>query len=91
MPDALRSMAPMLLFLVVAYGAMYLMLIRPQQRQHRERVKMLKEMKKGDRVVTSGGLIGWVAGLKDDTIKLRLAEKVEVEIEKSAITRMFRE
>ncbi len=91
MPDALRSMAPMLLFLVVAYGAMYLMLIRPQQRQHRERVKMVKEMKKGDRVVTSGGLIGWVAGLKDDTIKLRLAEKVEVEIEKSAITRMFRE
>lgn len=91
MPEALQSMAPMILFLVVAYGAMYLMLIRPQQRQHRDRIKMLKEMKKGDRVVTSGGLIGWVAGLKDETVKLRLTEKVEVEIEKSAITRMFRE
>jgi preprotein translocase subunit YajC len=91
MPEALQSMAPMLLFLIVAYGAMYIMMIRPQQREHRERIKMLKEMKKGDRVVTAGGLIGWIAGFKDDTVKLRLADKIEVEVEKSAITRMFKE
>lgn len=91
MPEAIQSMAPMLLFLVVAYGAMYMLLIRPQQREHRERAKMLKEIKKGDRVVTTGGLIGWIAGIKDDTVKLRLAEKVEVELEKSAITRRLSE
>jgi preprotein translocase subunit YajC len=91
MPEALQSMAPMLFFLVVAYGAMYLMMIRPQQQQQRHRLKMLKEMKKGDRVVTAGGLIGWVAGVKDETIKLRLADKIEVEVEKSAITRMVGE
>lgn len=77
----------MLVFLIVAYGAMYLFAIRPQQRQQRSRMEMLRELKKGDRVVTSGGLIGWVAAIKDDTIKLKIADRVEVEIEKTAIAR----
>jgi preprotein translocase subunit YajC len=89
--DQLQAMAPMLLFLVVAYGAMYLLMIRPQQQQQRKRLAMLRELNKGDRVVTTGGLFGWVTMIKDDTVKLRLAEKVEVELEKDAITRLAKE
>ncbi len=86
-PETIQAMAPMIIFLVVAYGAMYLFIVRPQQQQQRKRAAMLKELKKGDRIVTAGGLIGWVAAIKEDTIRLKLAEKLEVELEKSAIVR----
>ncbi len=89
--ESFQAMAPMLMFLVVAYGAMYLFIIRPQQREQRKRAEMIKELKKGDRIVTAGGLIGWVSTIKDDTIKLKLADKLEVELEKSAIVRLANE
>jgi preprotein translocase subunit YajC len=88
MTETLQAMAPMVLFLVVAYGAMYFFLVRPQQQQQRKRNEMLKALAKGDRIVTAGGLIGWVAGIKDNTIRLKLADKLEVELEKSAIVRL---
>jgi len=88
MTETLQAMAPMVLFLVVAYGAMYFFLVRPQQQQQRKRNEMLKELAKGDKIVTAGGLIGWVAGIKDNTIRLKLADKLEVELEKSAIVRL---
>lgn len=91
MNETLQAMAPMLLFLVVAYGAMYLFLVRPQQQQQRKRNEMLKALAKGDKIVTAGGLLGWVVAIKDDTIKLRLADKIEVELEKSAIVRLASE
>lgn len=86
--DNLAALAPMLVFMVVAYGAMYLFMIRPQQAAQRKRNQMLSELKKGDRVVTAGGLFGWVVAIKEDTIRLKLADRVEVELEKSAITRL---
>lgn len=89
--EGLQAMAPMLIFLVVAYGAMYLFLIRPQQQQQRRRAEMIRELKKGDKVVTTGGLYGWVQTIKEDTIKLKLAEKLEVELEKESIARLARE
>lgn len=89
--ESLQAMAPMLIFLVVAYGAMYLFMIRPQQQQQRRRAEMLRELKKGDKIVTTGGLYGWVQAIKEDTIKFRLADKVEVELEKDAIARLAKE
>lgn len=89
--ETLQAMAPMLVFLVVAYGAMYLFIIRPQQQQQKKRNEMLAELKKGDRIVTSGGLIGWVAAIKEETIRLKLGEKLEVELEKAAIVRLVGE
>jgi preprotein translocase subunit YajC len=81
-------MAPMLLFLVVAYGAMYLFMIRPQQAAQRKRTQMLAALRKGDRIVTAGGLFGWVVAIREDSVRLKLADKVEVELEKSAIARL---
>jgi len=89
--ENLQAMAPMFIFLIVAYGAMYLFMIRPQQQQQRKRATMLRELKKGDRIVTTGGLFGWVQLIKEDTVRIRLAEKVEVEVEKDAIARLAKE
>jgi len=89
--DQLLAMSPMITFLVVAYGAMYWFVIRPQQQQQKKRLEMLKQMRKGDKVVTSGGLHAWVVAIKEDTVRVKLAERVEVELEKGAIVRLAKE
>ena len=63
----------------------YFLLIRPQQRRQKETQKMIGGLKKGDRVLTSGGLYGTVWDVKDDLIVMKLAEEVKVEVAKSAV------
>ena len=78
---------PLLLFMVV----WWLFLIKPQQDQEKKRRKMMAELKKGDRVVTIGGIVGTVADIKKDTIVLRVADKAEVHFLRSAISELYRE
>jgi preprotein translocase subunit YajC len=74
----------------IMFGAIFLifyfMIIRPQQRRAKEREKMLSAVQKGDRVVTSGGLHGVIAGLDDKTVLLQVSENVKMKFERSAIT-----
>ena len=80
---------------VVFFGAIfaifYFLLIRPQQKQRRDRERMLGAVKKGDRVVTSSGLHGTVTGLTEHTITLRVADQVKLEFDRSAIGRILTE
>lgn len=64
----------------------YFLLIRPQQKKQKQHQNMLESVKKGDRVVTSGGVYGTVVGVKDNVVVLRIAEDVKVEFVKSAIS-----
>ena len=64
------------------------MIIRPQQKQRKDREALLAAVKKGDRVVTSSGLFGTVVGLSEHTITLKVAEQVKLEFERSAIGRI---
>ncbi len=73
---------PMIMIFVV----FYFMLIRPQQKKQRELSDWLKQLKKGDEVVTTGGLIGKISGLTDNTVTLELQEKVRVKVLRSHIT-----
>ncbi len=75
-----------LLPMVLIFGIFFFLLIRPQQRERRRREEMLASLKKGDRVVTSGGLIGTIVGLGEQTITLRIADTVRVECLRSAVT-----
>lgn len=77
------GLLPFLLMFVI----LYLLLIRPQQRKHREHQQMLQSLKKGDRVVTTGGFLATVLSIKEkeNVVVLRLAENVKVEIQKGAI------
>jgi preprotein translocase subunit YajC len=61
------------------------MLIRPQQKKQREQQDWLKQLKKGDEVVTTGGIIGKISGLTDNTVTLELQEKVRVKVLRSHI------
>jgi preprotein translocase subunit YajC len=64
----------------------YFLLIRPQARRQKEHAQMLDSLKKGDRVLTQGGLYGVVVGTKDDVVVLKIAENIKVEVAKPAIS-----
>lgn len=74
-----------ILFLASIFAIFYFLLIRPQQKQKREREQMLRGIKKGDRVVTTGGLLGTIVGLNEDTVVLKIADQVKVECLRSAV------
>jgi preprotein translocase subunit YajC len=76
----------MLLPLLGMLAIFYFLLIRPQQKRQKEMQKMIGALKKGDKVVTASGLIGSVAGLRDDIVVIKLADNVKVEMLKNAIT-----
>lgn len=83
-----------LLPFILIFVIFYFLLIRPQQKKQRlaqqEREAMLKALKPGDKVVTTGGIFGTIVAVreKDDTVQLRIAQSVSVEAERSAIARL---
>ena len=77
----ITGMVPFLFIFVV----FYFMLIRPQQKKQREQQDWLKSLKKGDEVVTTGGLIGKITGLNDAVVTLEVQEKVRLRVLRSAI------
>ncbi|MDR3667623.1 MAG: preprotein translocase subunit YajC [Ignavibacteriaceae bacterium] len=74
---------------IVMFGAIFLifyfMIIRPQQKRAKEREKLLSSIEKGDKVITSGGVHGMVAGVEEKTILLQVTENVKLKVERSAI------
>ncbi len=80
------SQLPLLFVILATFGIFYFILIRPQQRKQKELKKMIEAIKKGDRVMTSGGIFGTVVGMKDDIVVLRVDENTKIEIIKSAVS-----
>jgi preprotein translocase subunit YajC len=72
--------------MILIFAIFFFLLIRPQQRERRRREQMLGNLKKGDRVVTSGGLIGTIVGLNEHTVTLKVADTVRVECLRSAVS-----
>lgn len=72
--------------LILLFAVFYFLLIRPQQKRQRDHEKLIQTVKKGDQVVTSGGIHGVVANVKENTFTVRIADGVKVEVSKSSIT-----
>ena len=77
--------SPALLLLVVAFGFIYFVLIRPQKRRQQSQAQMLQGIKEGDQVVTAAGIYGEVTGFQDDDVMVRIAPEVEVRVARRAI------
>lgn len=73
------------------FGVMYFLLIRPQMKQQRELAQMQAKLKKNDEVVTTGGIHGTIANIKDRTVTLRVDDNVRLEVDKTAVTRLVKE
>src|SRR5687767_2639082 len=78
---ALGGLLPMLLII----GVFYMLLIRPQQKRQRELQQTIAELKAGDRVVTTGGVIGTITTVRDTSFLIRSADKSILEIARSSI------
>ena len=78
---ALGGLVPMLLII----GVFYLLLIRPQQKRQRELQQTISELKAGDRVVTTGGVIGTITTVRDTSFLIRSADKSILEIARSSV------
>ena len=76
----------MFLPLILLFGIFYFLLIRPQQKRQREHKELLSNLKKGDQVITAGGLHGRITGLTDTVATLEITEKVRVKVARSQIS-----
>jgi preprotein translocase subunit YajC len=70
---------------IFIFVIMYFIMIRPQQRRQKEQQKLISELKTGDRVVTSSGIHGLIANVKDSTVIVKVADNVKIEMDKAAI------
>lgn len=71
--------------LVVIFVIFYFLLIRPARSRQKQIQKMLDSLKSGDKVVTSGGLLGTVVGIDAGIVQLRISDKVKVDVTRSSI------
>lgn len=68
------------------FAVFYFLVIAPANKQKRQTQEMLKSLKKGDRVVTSGGIYGTIQGVEAEVVYLKIADNVKVKVARSAIT-----
>ncbi|MCX7994801.1 MAG: preprotein translocase subunit YajC [candidate division WOR-3 bacterium] len=80
-PNPLMSLLPLILIFVV----FYFLLILPQQRRQKQHQQLLNSLKKGDRVITSSGIYGTIANVKDNIVSLVIADGVKIDIDKNHI------
>lgn len=74
-----------ILWIVVLFGLMWFLLIRPQQAQQRKRQQMIASVRAGDRIVTAGGIVGTVTAVRENSFLVRIADRVEVELQRSGV------
>jgi len=74
-----------LLPIILMLAIMWFLLIRPQQKKQKEHREMVTNLKKGDTVITSGGLYGRITGLTDTTLIVEIADKVRVKVSRAHI------
>lgn len=80
-PEALRTWGP----IVVMIAIFYFLLYRPQKKQQNRRRAMLDNLKKGDQVITIGGIYGTIVELGDTSLKLKIADGVVIEVVRSSV------
>jgi preprotein translocase subunit YajC len=85
------SMVSTLIFFALIFVIFYFMILRPQQKRAKERQKMLDALKKGDKVVTSGGLHGKIVNVDEKTVLLDVGDNIKLKVDRSAINVVTRE
>ncbi|MBE9595183.1 MAG: preprotein translocase subunit YajC [Proteobacteria bacterium] len=76
--------------LIIIFAIFYFLLIRPQQKKSKQHKQLLTDLKKGDKVVSSGGLHGVITGLSDDVVTVEISPKIRVKITRGSIAGVIR-
>ncbi len=72
--------------LILMFVIFYFLLIRPQQKKTKEHREMISNLRKGDRIITSGGIHGRITGVSDTTLTVEISDKVRVKINKGSVS-----
>src|SRR5262245_11038254 len=89
--NPMMSTLVQVLWFLPMFVIVYILLIRPQQQRQKQTDQMIKALKKGDRVLTTGGIYGTVVGIDDQKAVLKIADDIKVEFAKSAIVQVLAE
>jgi preprotein translocase subunit YajC len=75
----------MLVLFLPIIAVWYLLIIRPAKREQQKKAAMIGALKKGDRVVTSGGIYGTIAAVEEQAVQLKVSENVKIRVAKNAV------
>ncbi|MDP8244098.1 MAG: preprotein translocase subunit YajC [Candidatus Hinthialibacter antarcticus] len=85
----MTSIMQMLMPLSICFFIFYFLLIRPQQKQREKHEQKINQLKKGDRLITAGGIYATLIGIKGDVAAIKINEDTKIEIQKSSITHII--
>ena len=86
MENMVRQLLPIILIVIV----FYFLLIKPQKKAQEAHAKMIASLKKNDEVITSGGIHGTIANVKESSVTLKVDDQVKIEVQKNCITSIRR-
>ena len=74
--------------LILILGVFWFLIIRPQQKKQKEHQRMVDSLRKGDKIVTNGGIFGTIVKVGDDRLTLEIANKIQIQLERHQVSRM---
>jgi len=83
--DQLGSVAPLIIFVVLIFAMMYFLMIRPQRKRQREQQELLQQIRKGEKVIISGGIYGQIENVSEETVVLKLESGATIRVLKSSV------
>jgi len=83
--EQLEGIAPLILFFVLMFAAMYFLMIRPQRKRQKEQEQLLSELRKGARVITTGGIHGQVESVGEETVVLKVESGATIRVSKACL------
>lgn len=83
-------MSTLIMFALII-AIFYFLILRPQQKRQKDRQKLLETLKKGDKVLTAGGMYGTISGIDEKTVLIQVADGVKMKFERSSVTSILKE
>ncbi len=79
------SITPLIIFLVLIFGMFYLLIIRPQRRKQKEHQELMAELRRGDKVITAGGIYGVVESVSDDSVVIKVEDGTMIRVARASV------
>lgn len=78
---------PLIILVALFFGVMYFFMVRPQRKRQQEHSQLIEGLKRGDRVITAGGIYGEIDSIDEETVVLNLAARAKLRVLKDSIVR----
>lgn len=81
----ISSILPLIIFLILIFGMFYFLIMRPQRRRQREQQQLMSQLKRGDKVVTAGGIYGVIESVSEDSVVLKVESGALIRVSRGSI------